>query len=653
MRSRTLVLALTAAAVAAPASADVSQRAPDGWGPSVVVGERLPASYETRPRAAFDTTGAASVFWDGESNQGGTHPAARTWSPGAGWGGLVRAPYGVGGEAGYQMAADEAGTVHLASFSRWGNPLGMGYSERPAGGQWTGQEFLSTSMPAYWTHVGLLGVHPSGATCLEWNTSASGGQNPGTSRVAERPARGEWSTPVVVAARPFEGFVTAGRSGCRDRVWRDGTTLRVARRAAGGGWTTADSPSTQDVVALSGAFTDAADTTTMAWVDVEEGKRVVRTSQRTGTGAWQPAVRHSWGDADPASATLAVSPDGTRVVGWLSGEQAIVRVAGPGGPWGDPHVVNPPGQPIERRATTIKVAAGPGGTAAVQWVGEYTGGRLFAAVRLPDGSWTGSHDMGVDSNSYTSVFAVAVDGEGNAVSAWGSEGGMMARLFDAAPPVLGALNAPATATTGAEWRAAIAASDPQTGVARIAWDFGDGAFAEGPAVGHAFAQPGPHTVTVTARDGAGNTTRRTIVVEAVAPPVTPTPSAPAAPTTPASTPTAPTPSRTGTVASTGEPGPAAVVTVRPLTPSVRLTRVSLAGRVLRVTGRATARTPVNVRIACSVGRPRVVSRRAIVPRGPFTHAFRLPRSAARPGVCRVRVAVGARVVLARTVIVRR
>ncbi len=54
-----------------------------------------------------------------------------------------------------------------------------------------------------------------------------------------------------------------------------------------------------------------------------------------------------------------------------------------------------------------------------------------------------------------------------------------------------------------------ASCDPDGTIASFAWDFGDGAVAEGQAVDHVFTSPGVYTVTLTVSDNAGVMTQVT------------------------------------------------------------------------------------------------------------------------------------------------
>jgi hypothetical protein len=100
---------------------------------------------------------------------------------------------------------------------------------------------------------------------------------------------------------------------------------------------------------------------------------------------------------------------------------------------------------------------------------------------------------------------------------------------DTAPPALGTIAVPSTATVGQRAGFAATAGDILSGTT-ISWDFGDGSQADGGVVDHVYGQPGPAVVTITATDEAGNSTSEQRVV-AVQPATGAGPTGPAADTT--------------------------------------------------------------------------------------------------------------------------
>jgi hypothetical protein len=103
--------------------------------------------------------------------------------------------------------------------------------------------------------------------------------------------------------------------------------------------------------------------------------------------------------------------------------------------------------------------------------------------------------------------------------AGGGPATMVLRRVDGVAPAL-TMSAPASGRTGAATAFGASTSDVSAPVA-LAWQFGDGTTAQGPAVQHVYATAGTRTVTVTATDPAGNATTAsaTIRVDDLDPPV--------------------------------------------------------------------------------------------------------------------------------------
>ena len=97
-------------------------------------------------------------------------------------------------------------------------------------------------------------------------------------------------------------------------------------------------------------------------------------------------------------------------------------------------------------------------------------------------------------------------------------GGAGLRLagFDGAGPQISGL-APAEAPAGVDTAFHADVSDAWSTVTAVHWDFGDGAGATGTDPHHSFAEPGEHTVTITAEDAAGQSSSADLVVTVRAP----------------------------------------------------------------------------------------------------------------------------------------
>jgi hypothetical protein len=167
-------------------------------------------------------------------------------------------------------------------------------------------------------------------------------------------------------------------------------------------------------------------------------------------------------------------------------------------------------------ATTIAAAAGPAG-ADLAPIGTVAGGA-----------------------SKVRALATALGPAGTGVLAWegndggGGEQGVFLAAYDGVAPVLDGVTIPAAGAVGGPLVFAASATDDQGATPALHWDFGDGASSDAAAPTHAYTAPGAFTVTVTARDGANNTSTQSGVVTVPALPEPPAPPAPpAAPRPPA------------------------------------------------------------------------------------------------------------------------
>ena len=93
---------------------------------------------------------------------------------------------------------------------------------------------------------------------------------------------------------------------------------------------------------------------------------------------------------------------------------------------------------------------------------------------------------------------------------------LQAVSYDAAAPSLDAVSVPPAGAPGSPIGMAATASD-RLSTPAITWNFGDGTTGSGPAVSHAYGAAGAYSVTVSATDGAGNTTSTSRSVVIVAP----------------------------------------------------------------------------------------------------------------------------------------
>ena len=178
-------------------------------------------------------------------------------------------------------------------------------------------------------------------------------------------------------------------------------------------------------------------------------------------------------------------------------------------------------------AVTDLYSAGGSGAAAEQ---------IQASLRPPGGAFGSLEDVsGIQVHpdaGKSDAAAAAIGPGGQALIAWSADdrsGAANQRIFvserDANPPVIGSLTVPDATTAGKAVPMSVQASDSISAVT-IGWDFGDGSTGAGSSLTHTFATPGSYTVTVTARDAAGNVSTATRRIDVTPAPSTPGPSTP-------------------------------------------------------------------------------------------------------------------------------
>jgi hypothetical protein len=165
------------------------------------------------------------------------------------------------------------------------------------------------------------------------------------------------------------------------------------------------------------------------------------------------------------------------------------------------------------------VSVGPIGQALLTWTAAPPLEKLvvFEAFSPAGGAFDQALEVSDGADHATSLSS-AIDDAGDGVVGWleaqGSTHAVHARGFDVTPPQLTTVSVSASAQVGVPAAVSAQAFD-LWGPVTFSWNFGDGT-ATGADTSHSFLAAGPHTVTVTATDSAGNATSRsgTVVVGA-------------------------------------------------------------------------------------------------------------------------------------------
>jgi len=158
------------------------------------------------------------------------------------------------------------------------------------------------------------------------------------------------------------------------------------------------------------------------------------------------------------------------------------------------------------------------GAALSTWLGSTGSVAIVLAATMPPGATFGAATRlsGTDTNASAPQSAIDRDGDGIAI--WSRGATIEVTGHDSAGPQLRGLTGPATARAQAQTAWSVTPLDVWSGVSSVSWDFGDGASAAGSSAVHAYDTPGPRTVTVTATDTLGNTSRATLPIS-VGPPL--------------------------------------------------------------------------------------------------------------------------------------
>jgi hypothetical protein len=219
--------------------------------------------------------------------------------------------------------------------------------------------------------------------------------------------------------------------------------------------------------------------------------------------------------AEPLSATgvpsgvqVGVDSAGNAVAAWhrSSGGQPQVEASSrpAGGEFGSVQTVGPPSSAYPA------VDFGGDGSAIIMWQTSTNG--IQAAHRAPGATLFGPPIPAVADNGsplsvgITQSSPLAMDAEGNAVVGF-SRNGAQAAAFDAAGPRLSGLSIPSAGERGVLLPFSASVTDVWSPIASTTWAFGDGTFADGPSVSHAYGAEQSYAVSVTATDAVGNATR--------------------------------------------------------------------------------------------------------------------------------------------------
>lgn len=473
-----------AVAAWATASAIVVVRRPAGgtWGAPEVL-HTTPVQADP-PRVHVHPDGRTVVVWTNHYPSGTGGLFARTTRPGQGWGPVLRLEASQSGRMDSVMTTD--GSVHVT----WQDYAYVSSVILTTGDQWA--QRTAHAMPG--CGMGLpstMAAEADGSvTMLSSGWRMADPQNPTDQQwwclyVQRWTPAGGWGAQRVLdpnGAGVDDGVVATGPNGTAHVVWSSTTGLKYAERNAAGEWSgpttlRSDPGQAAPFIADPQVVVDAHGGTTVAWTEGSGTSRTVRARTRLPGSTWGPFQNLST-LSNSSVPELSTDAAGGVYATWLR---------------------------VEGTSTSVDLAT-RNGTSSWNAATSLGGGALppnghAIAYLYPD-------DLPRPNPTATP------DGTGNILLAWPRDQGAPAnvvvlRTLDGAGPQFTSVSVPERAAPGALLALTAQAQDAWSGVAGLAWDFGDGATATGTSVNHTYASEGTYTLTLTATDTLGNTSTTT------------------------------------------------------------------------------------------------------------------------------------------------
>lgn len=383
------------------------------------------------PRIAADSQGNAVVVFtshDGEVHrvQAAYRPAGGPWS--------TPVTLSVAGQESRQpdpqVAVDGRGRAVAVWKARVGDATSLQVADRRADGPWSDPVTISAAdRHAYEPQIA---VAPNGGTTVSWGSSRRTGDDPIDEIVwaAHRPAGGSWGPPVKLAEDALRPHVGVDAEGNTVAVWRQGGDIPAVRTATlpvGGSWS---SPVTLSDPGQSAGpprvAVNASGAAVVAWLGHDGTDWRVQAASRSAGGTWSAPTTVSGPGRSAEWPEVAIDRQGNAVVVWrrrgvVNVDVDAVQIADlpAGGSWTAPFTVTPD----YAHALDPNVVFDEFGNVHAVWRQSNGSNWQTMAARRPAGEpWGYHYQMSVDGqNAFHPV--IAVDGQGNAITAWdGSDG---------------------------------------------------------------------------------------------------------------------------------------------------------------------------------------------------------------------------------------
>ena len=319
-----------------------------------------------------------------------------------------------------RIASDGHGNVVAVWREVDGDTSAVGAAFRPAGGAWSSARRISE--PAAATESPKLAMDALGNAVAVWQRSTG---HDSVVQAAVRPAGGEWSKPqnLSTSGEPAFNADVAIRGGRATAVWMAlgdrHTAIETSSRAIDGAWAPAQTISGPIGNASAPAVAvDDAGAAVASWRWSDGAFLVVQAATRTSQGAWAPPEVLSGPGRSASQPLLAMAANGSALVAWLrfNGSWTAAQVASrpAGGSWGEARNLSERGGNARR----LDLAMNARGDAIVTWTQTLltSGADLYSSFRK----------SGSDQWARTQVTRywsgleakVALDEQGNATAVW-------------------------------------------------------------------------------------------------------------------------------------------------------------------------------------------------------------------------------------------
>jgi hypothetical protein len=519
---RRLVLVLTLCAVALGAFAGSAAATSTWLAPTPLSKAGLNAE---QPMVAVNEAGAAVAVWTQELGPDEEVAQAATRPPGGGWSAPVTLSSVQRVIERPRAAIDAAGNATAAWSGTQAIFITVEAASLEAGGGWGPAKPISAA-----SHDVAV-AESNGRAIVTFSHKIESETPYYTIESSQRPPGGEWSTPVRLS--PENGTaegpqVVMDAAGDALARWTFKPLVQlggveVSSLAPGGStWSTPLRLNPTTTTAFGGTAAIATGgAATVTWESPGSGPETF-----VAVSASRPAAGATWGQPQTISPLngyavdplVAVNGGGEATAIWAAVTGNTERMDGsrrPGALWSVPAEVAPTSEGFEGYG----LALDEGGRALAIYGRETAAGNSVEAIEgNAAGAWTGRKPLTVGVEAEEPLLAGTPSGD--AIAAWRQEENGVTRIvldaYDSGPR-LGSVAIPAAGSVGAPLAFSVAATAGWLPVAKVEWDFGDGAKAVGAGASHAFAAPGDYPVAVTATDTAGVSTVARGTVHVTAP----------------------------------------------------------------------------------------------------------------------------------------